>query len=79
MAVAEGLDIHHIAARELNGQILQGLGTADEVHAFLEARGRPDEFPLFTAVWKVLHGHAQARDVPDLLEPRHVGDGGTKL
>ncbi|MCJ1442330.1 MAG: glycerol-3-phosphate dehydrogenase [Stictis urceolatum] len=51
MAVERGADIHEVEKSELNGQILQGLGTADEVNAFLKARGREGEFPLLTAVY----------------------------
>jgi len=38
----------------LNGQKLQGAATAHEVHAFLKAKGKVAEFPLFTAVYEIV-------------------------
>ena len=38
----------------LNGQKLQGAATAKEVYAFLKAKGRVKEFPLFTAVHEIV-------------------------
>ncbi|GFZ44183.1 glycerol-3-phosphate dehydrogenase (NAD+) [Saitozyma sp. JCM 24511] len=37
----------------LNGQKLQGIHTAKEVHNFLKARNRVDAYPLFNNVYKV--------------------------
>lgn len=37
----------------LNGQKLQGSETAREVHNFLEARGKVDDYPLFKAVYNI--------------------------
>lgn len=51
MAVERGVPISEIEKTELNGQILQGTGTTDEVNAFLKARGQEAEFPLMTAVY----------------------------
>lgn len=34
----------------LNGQKLQGVETAKELHAFLQARGKVEDYPLFTVV-----------------------------
>lgn len=34
----------------LNGQKLQGVDTAKELHVFLKARGKEAEYPLFTVV-----------------------------
>jgi len=39
----------------LNGQKLQGAETAHEVNTFLKARGKVDEFPLFTAVYEIVY------------------------
>jgi len=51
IAIAEGLSLEEVEARELNGQKLQGLSTAVEVNSFLKARGVEKEYPLFTAVY----------------------------
>ncbi|KEI37033.1 uncharacterized protein L969DRAFT_53846 [Mixia osmundae IAM 14324] len=39
----------------LNGQKLQGVETAREVHNFLQARGRVDEYPLFRTVYEIAY------------------------
>ncbi|KDE04892.1 glycerol-3-phosphate dehydrogenase [NAD+] 1 [Microbotryum lychnidis-dioicae p1A1 Lamole] len=39
----------------LNGQKLQGVQTAKEVHEFLKARGRIDSYPLFHAVYNIAY------------------------
>ncbi|KAK5681579.1 glycerol-3-phosphate dehydrogenase [Elasticomyces elasticus] len=67
MAVQEGKNIDDIEKRELNGQKLQGTSTAYEVHSFLKAEGKEEEFPLFTAVWRVLEGEKQPHDIPDMI------------
>lgn len=67
---AKGIDIQAVEQRELNGQILQGTGTAYEMHSFLEAQGKEADFPLFTAVWMVLEKRMHPKDMPDFLEPR---------
>jgi glycerol-3-phosphate dehydrogenase (NAD+) len=51
IAVAEGISVDEVEARELNGQKLQGTSTAHEVNSFLSARGRAGDYPLFTAVY----------------------------
>jgi len=51
MAVAEGISVDEVEARELNGQKLQGTSTAVEVNSFLRSRGLEAEYPLFTAVY----------------------------
>ena len=38
----------------LNGQKLQGAATAQEVNTFLKAKGKVEEFPLFTAVHQIV-------------------------
>jgi len=50
LAVERGVSVDEIEAAELNGQKLQGTSTAKEVNSFLKARGRQEEYPLFTAV-----------------------------
>ena len=69
MAVAEGKPIGEIEKRELNGQQLQGTGTAYEVNSFLKKEGKEQEFPLFTAVYNILEGKNKPEDIPDLVEP----------
>lgn len=39
----------------LNGQKLQGTETAREVHEFLKARGKVDEYPLFKSVYGIAY------------------------
>lgn len=53
----------------LNGQKLQGAATAKEVNTFLKAKGKVQEFPLFTAVHEIVH---EARDASTLV---NVGGG----
>ena len=52
MSVEEGVGIDVVEKRELNGQMLQGTSTAQEVYAFLKARGKEGEFPLLTATYR---------------------------
>ncbi|KAK3112497.1 glycerol-3-phosphate dehydrogenase [Teratosphaeriaceae sp. CCFEE 6253] len=68
MAVREGVAIGEIEARELNGQKLQGTSTAYEVHSFLKTEGKEGEFPLFTAVWRILEGEKKAEDIPGMID-----------
>ncbi|KAI6881920.1 Glycerol-3-phosphate dehydrogenase [Hortaea werneckii] len=70
MSAAEGKPIAEIEKRELNGQQLQGTGTAYEVNAFLKKEGKEKDFPLFTAVYLILEGKYQAKDIPDLIEQK---------
>jgi glycerol-3-phosphate dehydrogenase (NAD+) len=72
-SVIEGKSIQEIEARDLNGQKLQGTLTAYEVNSFLKTQGLEKEFPLLTAVYNILEGKAEAKDLPDLIEP-HVDD-----
>ena len=69
MAVEEGKSIGEIEKRELNGQQLQGTGTAYEVNSFLKKEGKEQEFPLFTAVYNILEGKKRPEDIPSLLDP----------
>jgi len=52
MATERGVRVQEVERTELNGQILQGIGTAEEVHGFLKSRGKAGDFPLFTAVYR---------------------------
>jgi glycerol-3-phosphate dehydrogenase (NAD+) len=50
LAVERGTTVQQIAQDELNGQMLQGTSTAQEVNSFLKRRGLEKEYPLFTTV-----------------------------
>ena len=52
MSVERNVGIDQVEKEELNGQMLQGTSTAHEVYGFLKARGKVDEFPLLTAVYR---------------------------
>lgn len=68
MSVVEKKPIAEIEKRELNGQQLQGVSTAEEVNTFLCSQGLENDFPLFTAVYMILHGKAKYEDIPSLIE-----------
>lgn len=68
MAVAEGKSIGEIEQRELNGQQLQGTGTAYEVNDFLRKEGKEAEFPLFTAVHSILEGKRRPEEIPEMID-----------
>lgn len=68
MSVERKISIEQVEKEELNGQMLQGLSTAKEVYGFLEARGKAEEFPLLTAVYRILQGEAKVGDLPDLIQ-----------
>lgn len=70
MAVERGESIYEIEQKELNGQKLQGTSTAYEVNSFLKREGLEGDFPLFTAVYNILEGKAQPKDIPELIEPK---------
>ena len=53
MAVEKGVSVEVVEREELNGQILQGVGTCREVNSFLKARGMEHEFPLLTATYSM--------------------------
>ena len=55
MSVERNVPIAQIEKEELNGQILQGVGTAEEVYAFLKARQKTSDYPLFVAVYREFH------------------------
>jgi glycerol-3-phosphate dehydrogenase (NAD+) len=71
MAVERGVPVTEVEKTELNGQVLQGTSTAYEVNEFLKSKGQEDEFPLFTAVYKILEGQAKPEDIPRLIERKH--------
>ncbi|KAK6344092.1 glycerol-3-phosphate dehydrogenase [Orbilia brochopaga] len=72
LSVEQGRPIEEIEREVLNGQKLQGTLTAKEVYEFLSARGKAEEFPLMTAVHRILIGEEKVEDIPKLL---HSGGG----
>ncbi|KAL1932450.1 hypothetical protein VTP01DRAFT_8128 [Rhizomucor pusillus] len=60
--------IDQIEQEMLNGQKLQGATTAQEVHNFLVARNMTKEFPLMTAVYKVVYERAPAETIIEFLQ-----------
>ncbi|KAF1953931.1 glycerol-3-phosphate dehydrogenase-like protein [Byssothecium circinans] len=70
MAIERGKTVFEIEQEVLNGQKLQGTSTAYEVNEFLKQQGQEADFPLFTAVYKILEGKAKPEDIPELIEPR---------
>ncbi|SPO38941.1 probable glycerol-3-phosphate dehydrogenase (NAD) [Pseudozyma flocculosa] len=61
--VKTGKPFDQLEKELLNGQKLQGTETAREVHEFLKARGKVDEYPLFRAVYSIAY---EGFDVQDL-------------
>lgn len=51
----------------LNGQKLQGSETAKEVHNFLQARGKVDDYPLFKAVYSIAFEGGIAKELTSKL------------
>ncbi|PWN54021.1 NAD-dependent glycerol-3-phosphate dehydrogenase [Violaceomyces palustris] len=51
----------------LNGQKLQGSETAREIHEFLKARGKVDDYPLFKAVYSIAYEGIDAHDLTSKL------------
>ncbi|SCU87789.1 LADA_0E06172g1_1 [Lachancea dasiensis] len=52
----------------LNGQSAQGIHTAKEVHEWLFASGKTEEFPLFEAVYQIVYENASMDSLPDMIE-----------
>ena len=52
-----------IEAEELNGQKLQGTGTAKDVMTCLKAKEVVGQFPLFTAIYKIAFEDAPLTDI----------------
>jgi len=55
-----------IEAEELNGQKLQGTGTAKDVMTCLKASGKTADFPLFTAIYNVAFEGAPPASILDI-------------
>ncbi|GAM85209.1 hypothetical protein ANO11243_032130 [Dothideomycetidae sp. 11243] len=68
LSVVKKKPIGEIEAEELNGQKLQGTSTAYEINSFLKGKHMEKDFPLFTAVYKILEGKNKPEDIPWLLE-----------
>ncbi|KAJ6116024.1 hypothetical protein N7523_006441 [Penicillium sp. IBT 18751x] len=67
-SVERNLPIEEIEKLELNGQSLQGTLTAHDVNKFLKKQGMEDQFPLFTAVYRILEGSMQVSEIPAYIE-----------
>ncbi|KAG1454830.1 hypothetical protein G6F56_007225 [Rhizopus delemar] len=65
--IKSGKSIEEIEQEMLNGQKLQGTTTSQEVYSFLSARNMTHEFPLMTAIYRVIYENASpeciARDL----------------
>ncbi|PYH77530.1 NAD-dependent glycerol-3-phosphate dehydrogenase [Aspergillus uvarum CBS 121591] len=68
LSVERKQSIEEVEETELNGQKLQGTLTAIEVNNFLKKQGMEDEFPLLTAVYRVLTGAMSVEDIPSFIE-----------
>jgi glycerol-3-phosphate dehydrogenase (NAD+) len=68
LSVRTGKSIETVEGEELNGQKLQGTITAREVNVYLKNKGLEDEFPLFTAVYRILNGETNVESLPQLIE-----------
>ncbi|KAJ5761028.1 hypothetical protein N7520_008184 [Penicillium odoratum] len=68
LSVERNQTIEQVEKSELNGQSLQGTLTAIEVNKFLKKKGMEDEFPLFTAVFRILEGSMKVADIPAYIE-----------
>ncbi|CAG7993089.1 unnamed protein product [Penicillium nalgiovense] len=68
LSVERNQPIEEIEKTELNGQKLQGTLTAMEVNSFLKNQGMEAEFPLFTAVFRILEGTMKVEDIPSYIE-----------
>ena len=67
--VSDAKPMDQLEQELLHGQKLQGAATAQEVHEFLVARNKVNEFPLFTAVYEIVY---KRRDPATIV---NVGDG----
>ena len=55
-----------IEAEELNGQKLQGTGTAKDVMTCLKSKDAMKEFPLFTAIYNIAFEGADPKTIIDI-------------
>ncbi|CAE6424330.1 unnamed protein product [Rhizoctonia solani] len=81
LMVKTGKGFRELEEEKLNGQKLQGPQTAQELHAFLAARGddvrRPGGYPLLEAVWRICYEGSDIRIRLSLLSilPIHDSPG----
>lgn len=68
--------IEDLQTEMLNGQQLQGPGTAEEVNAFLKEKNAEDDFPLFTAVHRICKQELKPEELVAQLRnhPIHKSD-----
>ncbi|GME81561.1 unnamed protein product [Ambrosiozyma monospora] len=64
---------HSVPAAEaekeiLNGQSCQGIYTTKEVFEFLSNQNKTEEFPLFTATYRIIYEGMPMERLPELLE-----------
>ncbi|CEP64528.1 glycerol-3-phosphate dehydrogenase (NAD(+)) GPD1 LALA0_S12e00958g [Lachancea lanzarotensis] len=52
----------------LNGQSAQGIHTCKEVHEWLAASGKTEDFVLFEAVYQIVYEGASMETLPDMIE-----------
>ncbi|KAI8641828.1 glycerol-3-phosphate dehydrogenase [NAD+] [Parasitella parasitica] len=70
--IKSGKSIDEIEKEMLNGQKLQGTTTSQEVYHFLSARNMTQEFPLMTAIYRVIYEHAPPESIALDLRTRNV-------
>ncbi|QKX54582.1 uncharacterized protein TRUGW13939_01669 [Talaromyces rugulosus] len=70
LSVQRGAPIEEIEKQELNGQKLQGTLTAAEVNKFLKKQGAEKDYPLFTAVYRILEGTLKVEQMPSFIESK---------
>ncbi|CAM0139031.1 unnamed protein product [Umbelopsis sp. WA50703] len=61
--VTAGKSIEELEEQILHGQKLQGTTTAKEVYDFLSVRGRTEDFPLMTCVYRIIY----CGDSPEMI------------
>lgn len=61
------ITIQDVEKELLNGQSAQGLVTAEEVYAFLKAKGRLAEFPLLVTTYRIVFEGEKIEDLPNML------------
>jgi len=64
--------IKQLETEMLNGQLLQGPGTAEEVNLFLKQKNLENDFPLFTAVHQICQKTIPVRALLDHLRNHPV-------
>lgn len=65
--VKTGKSFETLEKELLNGQKLQGSETAREIHNFLKARGKVDDYPLFKAVHAIAFEGGIAKELTSKL------------